>query len=577
MNPIIHPGNRLSPHDDLITYELTRLGTGLGVGWFSCIPKTDFDFETALKYGQRHPNDQFMHKYLLDLAAKLELSQMELLIEKSHNGNLHLLALMWETCLLHDKFQFLKSRFSEFDIAQLEGYSPLIYTRCSLKIFSDYHFYWLKCFAENINMHKPMPFSKDIEAPIPFGEEEIEQWRSNVLAIKEQVPSRIDRALPPDKTVIKRAAKEIKKKLEQLGILEGWEARTQATLSPYAIERPWRLDIKVDEERNRWRLTGTQTSFGRGLDINHARISCYMEVVERYSAFGNMGGGRARGYRREHRFIKDRYENLVKMGFPALDPNEMCLEVPYQNQELYWIEGERMDAEGSSSIYVPVQFVFLFPNLDEISLTTGLPSTGLGAGNSIAQAKVSGLLEVIERDAEKVVPYSRDKGFILRSEHPDIIDIIEGNKQRGIYIQFLDITSEFGIPCYRAFVQGPGGVILKGSAASLDARHAAVAAMTEIPYPYPYWFGSMQAPEGLKVLQYEELPNFSTGIAEKDKSLIENVLIANGYRPIYVDLMREDLNIPVIKALVPGLEMTTVFDRYSPIGFRQFAHYLTSS
>jgi len=577
VNATTQPEKRLSPHGDLITYELTRLGTGLGVGWFSCIPKTDFDFETALKYGQKHPNDQFMHKYLLDLAANLEPSEMELLIERGHNGNLHLLALMWETCLLHDKFGFLKSKFSEFDIAPLEGYSPLIYTRCSLKNFSDYRFYWLKCFAENINMHKPMPFSKEFEAPIPFGEEEIEQWKSNVLALKEQIPSRIDRALPPDKTVIKRAAKEIKKKLERLGILEGWEARTQATLSPYAIERPWRLDIKVDEGRNRWRLTGTQTSFGRGLDINHARISCYMEVVERYSAFGNMGGGRALGYRNEHCFIKDRYQNLVKKGFPALDPNEMCLEVPYQNQELYWIEGERIDEQGSSTIYVPVQFVFLFPNLDEISLTTGLPSTGLGAGSSIAQAKVSGLLEVIERDAEKVVPYSGDKGFILRSEHPDIIDIIEGNKQRGIYIQFLDITSEFGIPCYRAFVQGPGGVILKGSAASLDAGHAAVAAMTEIPYPYPYWFGSMQAPEGLKVLQYEELPNFSSGIAEKDKSVIENVLIANGYKPIYVDLMREDINIPVIKALVPGLEMTTVFDRYSPIGFRQFAHYLTSS
>jgi ribosomal protein S12 methylthiotransferase accessory factor YcaO len=265
------------------------------------------------------------------------------------------------------------------------------------------------------------------------------------------------------------------------------------------------------------------------------------------------------------------------MGFSALDPNKMCLEVPYQNQELYWIEGEMIDEKGASPIYVPAQFVFLFPNLDEISLTTGLPSTGLGAGNSIAQAKVSGLLEVIERDSEKVVPYSRDRGFILESKHPDIIDILEGTKQKGIYIQFSDITSEFGIPCYRAFVQGPGGVILKGSAANLDARHAAVAAMTEIPYPYPYWFGSMEPPERLKVLQYEELPDFSSGNAEEDKSIIENVLIANGYRPIYVDLTREDLNIPVIKALVPGLEITAAFDRYSPIGFRHFAHYHTSA
>ena len=568
------PGNKNLQQGGLVDYELTRLGTGMGVGWFSCVPRQDMDFEGALAYSRKHPNDLFMHKHLLDLAAKLEPGDMESLIRKGRSDDLHLLALMWETCLLHEKHMALKCRFDNFDIEQLTEYSPLIYIRHSLEKTTENNAGWLKCFAENISMHKPLPSLEEMEAPIPVEQEAVNKWHRNVCAIEELSLSLKEPAPLPEKSVLKKAAKEVMKKLEPLGILEGWETRTEATLSPYAVERPWKMGIKVDEGRNRLRLAGTLTSFGRGLNIHQARISCYMEMVERYSSFASFVSGRAIGYKKEHRLIKGSYQNLVKRDIPALDPNEMGLEVPYRNQELYWIEGERADEKGLSPIHVPAQLIFLFPNLDEISLTNGLPSTGLGAGNSMTHARISGLLEVVERDSEKVIPFSKDRGFLLESEDPMIIDIIEGNKHKGIHIQFLDITSEFGIPCYRAFVQGPGGVILKGSAAGLNGRQTAVSAMTEIPYPYPYWFGSMTSPKGLKVLHDEDLPNFSSGVVSENLKRIEKVLLSNGYNPIYVDLTREDLDIPVVKALVPGLEMTTVIDRFSRVSLRQVGHYL---
>jgi ribosomal protein S12 methylthiotransferase accessory factor YcaO len=183
-------------------------------------------------------------------------------------------------------------------------------------------------------------------------------------------------------------------------------------------------------------------------------------------------------------------------------------------------------------------------------------------------------LEVIERDAERVVPYSVDRCFFMESEDQKVNDFIEGCMQKGIQIRLLDITPEFGVPCYRAFIQGPGGVILKGTGAHLDGKIAVVAAMTEIPYPYPYWFGSMPAPEGLNTLEYEDLPDYSSGDPEKDLQLMEKLLVMNGYKPIYVDLTKKDLDIPVAKALVPGLEIMTVVDRFSPLSIRQFGHYL---
>ena len=69
-------------------------------------------------------------------------------------------------------------------------------------------------------------------------------------------------------------------------------------------------------------------------------------------------------------------------------------------------------------------------------------------------------------------------------------------------------------------------------------------------------------------------PNKRAKTITKNLHLTEKLLIMNGYKPIYVDLTREDLDIPVVKALVPGLEIMTVVDRFSPLSIRQFGHYL---
>jgi ribosomal protein S12 methylthiotransferase accessory factor YcaO len=379
------------------------------------------------------------------------------------------------------------------------------------------------------------------------------------------------------KATIKALIKSLTRELERRGILTGWETRTEATLSPFAVERPWNLDVSVKEGRNHWRLSGIQTSYGRGLNIHQARISCLMEVVERYSAFASVESNIALGYRTMSPLVKASYEEILESGVGALNPNELCLEVPYAGQRLSWIKGESIGSRGTENVYVPAQLVFLFANFDEISLTSGISSTGLGAGNTPEEARLSGLLEVIERDAEKVIPFTPQRCFRLEADDPKVSAMLEDLERKGIHIHFLDITPEFGIPCYKAFICGPGGVILKGTGASLDAKRGVLSAMTEIPYPYPYWFGSMEPLEGIPTITYEELPDYSTGDPREDLEIVETVLLKNGYCPIYVDLTKGDLRIPVVRALVPGLEIMTFFDRYTPLGRRQFAHYLRNA
>lgn len=560
--------------DKLIKYKLSHIESGVGVGLFACVPEKEFNFEEALEYGGQHPHDQFMRKHLLDMAGKFDPNYLEELIQKSGKDNLYLLALLYEACILNKKFEGLKGMFDSVDIESLKQFSPFIYISWSQKKDYDQNLFWLRLLTRNIILHKPLPPLNEIEFPIPVDLKSITEWKDKASPISDMVSPRKTGKMIPDRPAPKETVKKLKKKLEQLGILTGWEARPTATLSPYAVERPWNLDIEVNEGRNSWSLTGTLTSYGRGLNIHQARISCLMEAVERYSAFASIDSGQAPGYKKDCKFIKGRYEDLLKKEIAALNPNAMCLEVPYQNQEISWMPAEKMGVDGSRPVYVPVQMVFLFSNLDEISLSSGLPSNGLAAGSTIEDARLSGLLEVIERDAEKLMPYSRDRCFILEAEDPKVHDILEECKQKGILIQLLDISTEFGIPCYKAFVQGPGGVILKGAGAGLDGKRAALSAITEIPYPYPYWFGSMPPPEEAETVQFEDLPEYSSGDPSQDLALLEKTLIKNGYEPIYVDITKEDLDIPVVKALVPGLEIMLGLDRFSSLGIRQFGHYL---
>jgi ribosomal protein S12 methylthiotransferase accessory factor YcaO len=297
-----------------------------------------------------------------------------------------------------------------------------------------------------------------------------------------------------------------------------------------------------------------------------------MEVVERVSSFASFNSERVLHYKEDHLLVHACHGDLKGGTIDVLDPNDMGLEVPYENQPLYWIAGERIDENGRRSVFVPAQLVFLFCNLDEVCLTSGLPSTGLASGNSLEEAKLHALLEVIERDSERVMPFVPDRCFCMAWDNAAVKEIQDRCKAQGIEVTFLDMTSELGVPCYKAFIQGPNGEILKGTAANLDGKRAAISALTEVPY-HPSWFRPAPPRQGLEILGEESLPDHSSGEAGRDLELLETLLVKNGYGPIYVNLTRQDLGIPAVKALIPGLELFAEFDQFSRLSLRQFAHY----
>lgn len=556
-------------------YQMERVATEFSIGWFTCLPSENLDFEEALEYIQKHPYDDFMHKYLLDLTGTFGPNLVDLLIKKGKEDDPCLLALMYETCILNEKLQALRTRFDGVDVKQLAEYTPHIYINWFLRQKQADNPYWVRLFSENIYGHNPLPSPEYLERPVPFDRNAIEDWKAGVVPIEDVLTERgrrVAQESPVPRLTPEKTAKRAMEKLKGCDLMAGAEMETQASLGPYALQIPWKLHITVSVGRNQWRLTGIQTSYGKGLNVHEARASCLMEMIERYSAFASFHSDRIPGYKTGYPLTKAPFKDLFNKGHNALDPNDINLEVPYQNQELYWIPAEMADESGRYPIYVPAQLVFLFCNLDEISLTSGLPSSGLAAGNTLEEAKLNALLEIIERDAERVMSYSRERCFLLESDDPRVRDILESCAEKGIHVQFLDITPEFGIPCYKAFIQGPRGEILKGCGAGMDGKRAAVSALTEVPYSHSQQPCSVPAPEGIRSIRYEELPDYASGNVEEDLRLLERLLLKNGYYPIYVDLTRADLDIPVVRALVPGLEMITDFDRFSSLSLRQFAH-----
>ncbi len=67
------------------------------------------------------------------------------------------------------------------------------------------------------------------------------------------------------------------------------------------------------------------------------------------------------------------------------------------------------------------------------------------------------------------------------------------------------------------------------------------------------------------------MPDYSSGNVETDLRVLEKLMTSNGYNPIYVNLTRTDIEIPVVRTIVAGLDMPNGASE------RQFLHFLKQS
>ncbi len=538
-------------------YTLQLQKVAATIGYLACHPEDGITDAGAISYLTEHPFDEYMHTYLLGRLVAMPLEKVVAWARNSPPGPVSE-TLLAEAALQRDELKRYIQKPS------LPSVSPLV--DLSQQRFADMelHRQWSRLFSANIVHHKPFPPPDQCPA-LPYSAQEIAAADRTFVSIK-RIAEEVVQKASSNNNRLGSVTACARKALEVAGIPLDRQLRHQMSLAPVGLVRDWKFALSVKNGRLDYSISGTQTSFGRGMDFEVAQVGLFMEICERVSSWAAIGDEGALGYRQPVPLIQARYSEL---GTEALDPDTLPLEVPDGNLPLHWVSGSRPDG---SMILVPAQFVFLFTNLDEPLLCSSLGSTGLGAGLDMTRARVTALLEVIERDAESVMPYNPARCFRITAADDACAALLKNYAKRGIELFFEDITSELGVPCYRAFVVGPEGQVMKGAAAALSGSDACISAMLEVPYPYPWGPPSLPAPQDLPIFAVEDLPDFSTGSLEGDLALLERLLAASNRNPVYVDLTREDMTIPVCRAIIPGMELMADFDRNSRLSPRLFAN-----
>jgi len=308
---------------------------------------------------------------------------------------------------------------------------------------------------------------------------------------------------------------------------------------------------------------------GKGATVEESRISAIMEGIERYSSEIH-----------DRRIEMMTYPEMTMHG-RVLDPKDLILpEGADTNHLLPWVEG--YDIANDEPIFVPAHAVFhpLPPRYRPLFRTT---TNGLASGNTREEAIFHALAEVIERDAWSLVEASRYTGLsVVDIDDESLTSMQKKFADAQVEVTVRDITSDIGIPTMAAVVDD---VLLKdptlltiGIGTHTSARIAVMRALTEVAQSRltqihgaredttladlrkkmgydrakrinAYWFKDNGQ------VAYPEIPSYDSDDFVKDIRFAIEALNKQGLdRVIVVDLTREEIGIPVVRVIVPGLE-----------------------
>ncbi len=311
---------------------------------------------------------------------------------------------------------------------------------------------------------------------------------------------------------------------------------------------------------------------GKGLTETLAKISAIMESFERYSA----------EFRNE-KTVKGNYSQISR-EFNALDPRSLILprDLPYsEDVVLRWVWG--YDILKEEEILVPVSAVFHpYTPLGDLHLFR-TNTNGLASGNTIEEAILHGLMEVIERDAWSLAELSKSGGKVISTDSPLVNGLIEKFRNAGVEILLRDITSDLKIPvvaavsddvvlkdpalltigfgahsepevaCIRAILEVAQSRLVQIQGAREDTIKAEImrrAGYDRMKRINRHWF------ERNDEIELKELSGFSTEDIKEDIELTLSLLRKRGFeRVIVVDLTRKELGVPTVRVIVPGLEV----------------------
>jgi len=332
---------------------------------------------------------------------------------------------------------------------------------------------------------------------------------------------------------------------------------------------------------DRIRPDGSHTHHtGKGISPAQAETSLWMEAIERHAS----------EFRPEDRekLIFASYRDL-KREYSPVHPGELILPAFSQFRDewkIHWVWGT--DLLNGEEVLVPACGVY-HPFHEDPFPILATHTNGLASGNTLEEAVFHAVTEVIERDAWSIVKFNRQETDALTVEEEPgngfLLDLTERFRAAQVWVAARDLTSDVGVPVIGAFsydLLHPGMMVVEGFGAHLDPRVSFSRALLELGSTRAFllgrygldglgrthssylaeggdWEDRRLGEENRKFLGTLD-SGFSPDIGSDVRTLLDRLRERGLSRVVAVDLTRREMGVPVVRVIVPGMEVFC-FDR----------------
>jgi ribosomal protein S12 methylthiotransferase accessory factor len=311
------------------------------------------------------------------------------------------------------------------------------------------------------------------------------------------------------------------------------------------------------------RSIGTTKQMGKGCTPEQAEASALMELVERYSFFRFM---------KQRHFIETHYscirEEALDFKYIPLsvydpDPQDQRNRLCFEELPMRWAWA--LDIAHEKEVLIPIDWFYLIHEYN-----------GSAAGNSIEEAILQGLCEVVERHVSSVITHQRMETPTINPKtirNPAAQDLLKKFETNGIEVYLKDFSLNTGIPTVGTLAYDPStfpdsSEIVFTAGTSTDPEKSVIRALTEVAQlAGEFQHKTTYRPTLPKFTRLEEtwyltspsnvvdvstLPNLSNPDFLQEIQSCISTLKNIGLDVSAVDVTHPEIGIPAVYVIIPG-------------------------
>jgi ribosomal protein S12 methylthiotransferase accessory factor len=345
------------------------------------------------------------------------------------------------------------------------------------------------------------------------------------------------------------------------------------------IRSPWAIGLRFVGGRLKAPVGATGSTAahnvaGSGIHVEDAFASCFGEAVERSAQMraprqlirtAGLGASRSS-------FEKAVAGLIGKLTTPCDNLATAAFE---------WLEGRSLDGD---IVRVPVDWCLRRPNHSWLRIPGAALSVGCAAGPTLEMAATRALLELIERDAASLwwngARHARQLHPHERSEANETLATVRGDASDRVTV-LLDITTELGMPVIAAISTDQRGSLFAAGLGARITRAAAIrAAVIELCQMEVGLQLALRQKEtlGEQALSDDDLRHLARATAidiasdrrfamdeplqsptpaddSNELACVRDAFTRAGFQAALIDLTRPEIEVPVVKAIAPDLQL----------------------